>query len=446
MEALSRRFGNLVFTALLFVMLGAASTLDGVIFLSKARAQEVFLDDAEKSNEKATEDAKKVAEQIAKEAAKKAVEQTTEKAVKEAAEKAAGKAAQQAAEKAAERAAGKAAQKAAETAVAKAVEKAAEKAAEAAELKARRPDEWRGSTRVYFVVFLVDIDSIDDANQSFSANVFVRLRWQDRRLADSESPSRQVHLDQVWNPRLVLVNQTGLVSKALPDVVQVEPDGTVLYYQRYTGKLSQPLNLSNFPLDSHTFTIQFAAAGYTAEELEFVPEVTKGVTGGAMAKDISLPDWKVLKYGTASVPYHPIEAIRTASFTFYFEAERFEAYYLWQVVLPLSVVVLMSWAAFWMGRDDVGVRIGVATSSILTLIAQRFVVSNLLPRLPYMTRLDYFTVGSTLLVSLALILVVVSSYLTKYRKSDVAGRRIDLSARVVFPTAFFLLLVWFMFG
>lgn len=42
----------------------------------------------------------------------------------------------------------------------------------------------------------------------------------------------------------------------------------------------------------------------------------------------------------------------------------------------------------------------VATASVLTLIAQRFVLASLLPRLPYMTRLDFFTVGSTILVLL----------------------------------------------
>ena len=90
-------------------------------------------------------------------------------------------------------------------------------------------------------------------------------------------------------------------------------------------------------------------------------------------------------------------------------------------------------------------RIGVATSSVLTLIAQRFVLASLLPRLPYMTRMDYFTVGSTLLVFLALIGVVSTSYLAAINR-DLMAERIDLSARVVFPAAFLLLLGWFLLG
>jgi hypothetical protein len=86
--------------------------------------------------------------------------------------------------------------------------------------------------------------------------------------------------------------------------------------------------------------------------------------------------------------------------------------------------------------------LGVATSSILTLIAHRFVLASLLPRLPYMTRMDYFTVGSTLLVFLALLVVVLTSFLSTWGRA-VAARRVDLVARAAFPGAFVWLMAWF---
>ncbi len=142
--------------------------------------------------------------------------------------------------------------------------------------------------------------------------------------------------------------------------------------------------------------------------------------------------------------YTPVKGVHTAGFGLRFEAERHITYYLWQVILPMSVVVVMSWAAFWVGRGNVGVRIGVATSSILTMIANRFVLASLLPRLPYMTRMDYFTVGSTLLVFLALSMVVLISFLETVQKQRFA-RRLDHLSRVLFPATFLLLLGWFLF-
>ncbi|MGP0594443.1 hypothetical protein ACTRXD_18140 [Nitrospira sp. T9] len=394
-----------------------------------------------------------VIEQATPQAGKKAVEKVTEKTMEKVAEKAAEKAVEKATEKSVEKVVEKAAQKAMEKAVQKATEttlqKAAAKAAQEemaqAELTAKRPEEFKGPTTVHFMVFVVDIDDIDDAAQNFTANVYLRLRWKDARLANPEGAIRQISLSEVWNPRLLLANQQGVVPHSLPEIVQVHPDGTVMYHQRYTGKLSQRLMLADFPRDSHTFTIQFVAAGYQADELTFEPESVRNIRGGSMANTLSLADWKILSFETVVAPYSPIEEIRTAGFAFQFQAKRYVTYYLWQVVLPLAVVVIMSWAAFWIGREHIGVRIAVATSSILTLIAHRFVLASLLPRLPYMTHLDYFTVGSTLLVLLALITVIATGFLAAHGHNRQA-QRIDLLARGTFPGAFLLLLLWFMVG
>lgn len=145
------------------------------------------------------------------------------------------------------------------------IEKAAQnarwKTVAKAEFKSRRPDQEKGATKVYFMMFVKDIFSINAANQNFAINIFLRLRWKDRRLANPQGSTRQIPLAEVWNPQVLIVNRQGLISKSLPEVVQVDPDGTVTYRQRYTGTLSQPLKLTNFPMDKHTFTIHFLSAG-----------------------------------------------------------------------------------------------------------------------------------------------------------------------------------------
>jgi hypothetical protein len=253
-------------------------------------------------------------------ATQEAAEQTPEQAVQEVAEQAAQKAAEKVAQQAVETAAQAAAEKAAE----KAVEKATEAAAEKAAITKERPDQWKGPTKVQFLVFVIDIDKIDGATQTFSANVFVGMRWQDPRLASDGWASRQMRLDEVWNPRVLLANEGGIVRPTMPQVVEVAPDGTVVYRQRYVGPLSQPLRLSDFPLDEHRFAIQFAAAGYRVHELEFVPDVggTEGqLIGGGMADQLSLPDWKIVDYEITPRPYAPVAGVETAGFAFEFTAK-----------------------------------------------------------------------------------------------------------------------------
>ena len=125
---------------------------------------------------------------------------------------------------------------AADNAVEKAVQEAAEQETVKQEIKATRPDERKGPTKVIYRVFILDIDEIDDANQNFTANVFLELEWKDERQANPKGDVRRIQLDEIWNPQVLLANQQGLVSRSLPETVQVHPDGTVYYRQRYTGK------------------------------------------------------------------------------------------------------------------------------------------------------------------------------------------------------------------
>lgn len=350
-------------------------------------------------------------------------------------------------EKATQKTVERTAEKVASKVLEKATKQAESDAATKAELAARRPEEWLGPTKINFLVFIVDIDNIDDADQSFSANVYIRLRWHDQRLVKPDSAIRQIPLESVWNPRVLLANQTGRMPKSLPDVVQVDEDGTVIYHQRYTGNVSQRLYLSDFPRDQHTFTVQFVAAGYSDDELKFVPDALPtrpDILGGSIANDLSLPDWKILNHEASELAYHPIDGVHTAGFGISFVAKRYITYYLWQLVLPLVVVVVMSWAAFWVSRTEKGVRLGVATSSVLTLIANRFVLATLLPHLPYMTRMDYLSVGSTLLVLLSLFMVVLIAFLEGKQKLQLT-KTLDLWSRGVFPVTFLVLLGWFLF-
>ena len=86
----------------------------------------------------------------------------------------------------------------------------------------------------------------------------------------------------------------------------------------------------------------------------------------------------------------------------------------------------------------------VAITTMLTLIAYRFALGRLVPNLPYLTRFDYFTLGSTILIFLVLLLVAATAYLDARKKASLV-ERIDRWARLVFPVVFgamFFLIWW----
>ena len=63
----------------------------------------------------------------------------------------------------------------------------------------------------------------------------------------------------------------------------------------------------------------------------------------------------------------------------------------------------MSWAVFWVDPKEIGPQLGLAATSMLTLIAFQFAFTGLLPRISYLTRADRFVFSASLLVFLALV-------------------------------------------
>jgi hypothetical protein len=312
------------------------------------------------------------------------------------------------------------------------------------EIPTDQPGDKDKPVEVSFFVFVLDVDDISGANQNFSINVFMRMTWKDERLADKDIPVRSLPLSKVWHPHVIIANKQFFVRKSLPDIVRVKSDGTIIYSQRYLGPLSQRLKLSRFPFDKHTFGINFISTRYTPDEVQFVPNPSRHdpkIIGGGMSDELSLADWDIVDYKIENRDYNPMKDVLTAGFIFEFTADRYELYYIWQVIVPLFLIVLMSWGALWIDPTNSGTQIGLATSSILTLIAYRFMLGNLIPRLPYMTRMDYFTLGSTVLVFFMLIEVVTTSFLARHGMEKTA-RRMDRLGRVTFPVVFVAWSAW----
>ena len=302
-----------------------------------------------------------------------------------------------------------------------------------------RPMAEDGSTQVSVGIWLADVTSIDSVQQSFTAEIAVVLRWQDPRLAHAGNGIVRHPLDQIWHPRVSIVNETSTVSRKFPDMAEVEPDGRVIYRQRYAGAFTQPLRLRSFPFDRQTFRLQFVAVRYRPSEVQFVPDqdwINNGLKqAGGIAPSITLPDWTIENWNTKSLSYALAPGFEYSGYAFEFTAARDAQHYILKVILPLVLIVIMSWAGFWIDPVNANSQISVAVTSMLTLIAYRYAVDIQVPRLPYMTRIDLFFLVSTLLVFFSLIEVLVTTILDNNQQTERA-KKIDRYCRVIFPTVF----------
>ncbi|MEE9132979.1 MAG: hypothetical protein V3U13_05410 [Gemmatimonadota bacterium] len=289
-------------------------------------------------------------------------------------------------------------------------------------------------------LYLGDLFEISGSDQSFLADVFLVARWYDPDLAGRSEETRTLDFEEVWHPNLLIVNQRS-VSRSLPQVVRVDPSGNVQYSQRFTGRFSAFMDLKDFPLDRQEFEIWVVAARLGERRVELVPD-SSVVT---LANDrLSISDWTVGEPRLRRAEFRATptaEPISGVALTI--DAKRRVGYYIIQVIIPLVAIVLMAWTVFWIDSSVVPTRVGVVVTTMLTLIAYRFMLANHVPRLSYLTRLDYFMLGSTTLIILTLFAMAGTSYLKMRGRDDIVVR-IDRMGRLLFPLIFgaFSLLVW----
>ena len=296
-----------------------------------------------------------------------------------------------------------------------------------------RPGADSGPTLLHVRIGALGIDEIDSAKQTFTANLYVAVRWQDDRLVHDGTGVKVLDLDEAWSPQFQFTNQQRVV-RTFPEELLVSPTGEVVYRQRVWGTFSQGLELRDFPMDTQTFTVQLVASipFVFSDQLQMV-EDEKWPSG--LAPDFAIPDWDVVGWKMTAGEYNPLHMpMGPPSFEFSFSAKRHMGYYLLKIMLPLLLIVMMSWIVFWIDPKEMGTQISVSVTTMLTLIAYRFMVGSAVPKISYLTRLDLFILSATLLVFTTLLEAVVTGTLARSERVELA-RRIDRVARVVYPSA-----------
>ena len=309
------------------------------------------------------------------------------------------------------------------------------------QLSLDRPSSSAGPTPVGVGVLLNDLVTLDDVAQSFSTDLFLIMQWVDPRLAE---PARGASLSicaldgqRVWMPS-VQFQGVRRFDKHYQDITGIDSLGVVTHAQRLNLEVAVPLDLRDFPFDRHTLAVEVQPGVFGVDEVQF--EVLTGLTG--IEERVSLTGW-TLGAQSASIEtrYAPRIRVNQTLFRFEVEAAREPRFYMFKMMVPLVLIIFMSWAVFWIDPQQVGPQLGLAATSMLTLIAYQFAFLGLLPRISYLTRADTFILSSSVLVFLALVEAIVAASLARSGRTERANR-LDRTSRLAFPALLALITVF----
>jgi hypothetical protein len=283
------------------------------------------------------------------------------------------------------------------------------------------------------------VTNIDTVAETYRVDAYLGARWRDEhavQLLLRPSQERTLYLDEatlellgrlVWWPDLELINTVG--GREITDRrFEVFGDGMVQYTERFQAELASNMDFRKYPFDSQTFKIQIESYTYRENEMLFAdPEARLG-----HLREMPSPDWQ-MNEPTSEITRHEYGDGWYSRHTLSIVAERLPGYFVWQVFLPLFLILGTSWIVFWL--NEMSDKISVAFTCMLTIVAFNFYTSTLLPQLPYNTFIEAVVISAYVATFLLIGYVLVADRLTAAGKAR-AAERLLRAGRWHFPLGY----------
>jgi len=307
-----------------------------------------------------------------------------------------------------------------------------------------------GPTVVSAAFHLQDIDEINDDAETFQFTGVLSLTWQDKRQVfdpDKERVREKLYqgdfqfneLSPSWYPEVVLVNESGMYETS-GVLLRVQPDGTSTLIVKVSAIAEADFNMRRYPFDVQHLQAVFQVLGYDSREVEFEVQPE---SDDSSWKYVQVSQWRLRGMrSSADEQIAPFAGKQGASstFTVAMEVQRRPFFVIRLVVIPLVLIVMLSWSVFWMERSSLGDRINVSFIGILTAVAYQNLVSEIVPHMSYFTLVNGFLNLSFLVMCATVVVNLVVGAYDKHGKSDV-GDLFDYRCRWIFPLVYFGLLL-----
>ncbi|XP_078717507.1 uncharacterized protein LOC144935058 isoform X1 [Lampetra fluviatilis] len=138
-----------------------------------------------------------------------------------------------------------------------------------------RPSFEEGSVVVGMSLDIASIDSISEINMDYTATIFLRQRWVDERLCFDANKSLSLDgrlVELLWVPDTFIVDSKRSFLHAVTvenRLIRIFPNGTVLYALRITATVACNMDLTKYPMDKQSCTLQLESWGYNTDDMVF---------------------------------------------------------------------------------------------------------------------------------------------------------------------------------
>jgi hypothetical protein len=281
-----------------------------------------------------------------------------------------------------------------------------------------------------------NLGAVDEVKERWDVSGTIIASWEDTALAyrarNAVDRNRAVAAS-TWRPVLIFRNEVEQTKFKNSDIY-AEPNGTVVYTEDFNAALSTDLDLRKFPFDSQDLPIVVEPSGKDAElaVLAFDPKLS----AVPKARYAALAQWKIVALNGR--PDNESLADRSMrGVAFRLKIQRNSWPYVWKFIVPLILLVMISWVSFWLSHEEFTTKdqLSAAIATLLIVVAYNLVISNQLPKTSYVTYADALLFVSFVFVIVAIGFIVAIHHQRKTKERALHLRRI---AGVALPFSFLL--------
>ena len=212
-------------------------------------------------------------------------------------------------------------------------------------------------------------------------------------------------------------------------VVVVNSDGKASYRERFTTNFQVDFDFRRYPFDNQTFTIRVDSL-WPEEIFQFSNQNNLSSISSEHGEDEFILENLQTDVSSQSNPDG-----RYSRYSLSFEGPRHLTYYIFQVFLPILLIIAVSYITFFL--RDYKTRIEVASGNLLLFIAFSFSLSENYPRLGYTT---FFDMLMALIFVINALVVLYNVWLRRMEMNGQAERadRIDSFLDWIYPISYLL--------
>ncbi len=283
------------------------------------------------------------------------------------------------------------------------------------------------------------ITGVDQQAENFGAVVSLQMAWEAPELAFDAAghggavkvmqPERFIEIAREKNsavPFFVVQNQqtNRWIHQA---VVSIGADGRVGYYEKSSLTLQAPyFNFRRYPFDTQTFFFEVMSV-YPSRLVHFYPLEDFSGLGDLLGEE----EW-IFEHPRMQLSSEPgLSGEDSDRIALRFEAHRHIQYYTLRIFLPMLILIVVGWSSFFL--DDYRKRIEIAGANLLVFVAFNWAISADLPRLGYVTFLDFLLQCVFLVTGAIVVFNVILSRLQASGRAGIAALADLYVVRWVYP-------------